>query len=57
VEKEFGRKELMPMQAGDVPETCADIDEIMCDVDFHPVTSIEDGVRNFAAWHREYHGQ
>jgi nucleoside-diphosphate-sugar epimerase len=58
LEKVFGRKakiELMPMQAGDVPETCADIDELMRDVDFHPVTSFEDGVRNFVAWYKEYH--
>ena len=60
LEKEFGRKariELMPMQAGDVPETCADIDDLMRDVGFRPVTSIEDGVRNFVAWYKEYHRQ
>jgi UDP-glucuronate 4-epimerase len=52
LEKEFGRKakiELMPMQAGDVPETCADVDGLVRDVGFRPVTSIEDGVRNFVA--------
>jgi UDP-glucuronate 4-epimerase len=60
LEKEFGRKakiELLPMQAGDVPETCADIDDLMRDVGFRPATSIEDGVRNFVAWYKEYHGQ
>jgi UDP-glucuronate 4-epimerase len=60
LEKEFGRKakiELLPMQAGDVPETCADIDDLMRDVGFRPATSIEDGVRNFVAWYKEYHGR
>ena len=60
LEKEFGRKakiEFLPMQAGDVPETCADIDDLMRDVGFRPVTSIEDGVRNFVAWYKEYHRQ
>jgi len=60
LEKEFGCKakiELTPMQAGDVAETCADIDDLMRDVGFCPATSIEDGVRNFVAWYREYHGQ
>jgi len=60
LEKEFGRKakiELMPMQAGDVPETCADIDDLMRDVGFRPATSLEDGVRNFVAWYKEYHRQ
>jgi UDP-glucuronate 4-epimerase len=58
LEKEFGRKakfELLPMQAGDVPETRADIDDLMHDVGFRPSTSIEDGVRNFVAWYKEYH--
>jgi UDP-glucuronate 4-epimerase len=58
LEQELGRKakvELVPMQAGDVPETCADVDDLMRDVGFRPVTSIEDGVRNFVAWFRQFH--
>jgi UDP-glucuronate 4-epimerase len=43
------------MQPGDVPETCADIDDLMREVGFRPVTSIEDGVRKFVAWYRDYH--
>ena len=60
LEKEFGRKakiELLPMQAGDVPETRADIDDLMRDVGFRPATPIEDGVRHFVAWYKEYRGQ
>jgi UDP-glucuronate 4-epimerase len=59
LEQELGRKakiELVPMQPGDVPETCADIDDLMREVGFRPVTSIEDGVRKFVAWYRQYHG-
>jgi UDP-glucuronate 4-epimerase len=58
LEREFGHKakiELVPMQPGDVPETRADVDDLMRDVGFRPATSIEDGVRNFAAWYRDYH--
>ena len=54
LEQEFGRKakiELVPMQPGDVPETCADVDDLMRDVGFRPATPIEDGVRNFVAWY------
>jgi UDP-glucuronate 4-epimerase len=60
LEQELGRKaniELLPMQPGDVPETCADIDDLMRDVGFRPSTPIEQGVRNFIAWYREHHRQ
>jgi UDP-glucuronate 4-epimerase len=59
LEQELGRKatiELVPMQPGDVPESCADVDDLMRDVGFRPATSIEDGVRSFVAWFRQYHG-
>ena len=58
LEQEFGRKaiiELVPMQPGDVPESCADVDDLMRDVGFRPSTPIEQGLRNFAAWFRDYH--
>ena len=58
LELEFGRKaktELVGMQPGDVPETCADVDDLMRDVGFRPATPIEQGVRNFVAWYRDYH--
>ena len=57
LEQEFGRKariELVPMQPGDVPDTCADVDDLMRDVGFRPSTPIETGVRNFVAWYRDY---
>jgi UDP-glucuronate 4-epimerase len=58
LEKEFGRtaiKEMLPMQPGDVPATYADIEELARDVGFRPATTIEDGIRSFAKWFREYH--
>ena len=57
MEKELGRtaqKDMLPMQAGDVPATFADVDDLMNDVGFRPSTSIEDGIRRFLAWYREY---
>ncbi len=48
-------KNLMPIQAGDVPATYADVDDLMKDVGFRPATSIEDGIRKFVTWYREYY--
>ena len=58
LEKEFGRsakKEMLPMQPGDVPATYADVDDLMREVGFRPSTSIEDGIARFARWYRDYH--
>ena len=58
LEQEFGRKaktELAPMQPGDVPDTRADVDDLMRDVGFRPATPIEEGVRRFAAWFRKFY--
>jgi UDP-glucuronate 4-epimerase len=49
------RRELLPMQPGDVPETYADVDDLMRDVGFRPATAIADGVARFVAWYRQYH--
>lgn len=58
LESEFGRpaiRELVEMQPGDVAETCADVDDLMRDIGFRPKTPIEEGIRRFAAWFRDYH--
>lgn len=58
LEKELGRpaiRNLLPMQPGDVPATYADVDDLVRDVGFGPATSIEEGVRRFAAWYRSYY--
>jgi UDP-glucuronate 4-epimerase len=43
------------MQPGDVPETFADVDDLIRDVGFQPATSIEEGVAKFVDWYRWYH--
>lgn len=56
LEQELGRearKELLPMQPGDVPTTYADVDDLARDVDFRPATSMEEGIRRFATWYRK----
>lgn len=49
-------KNLLPMQAGDVPATYADVDDLIRDVGFKPETSIETGIKKFVDWYREYYG-
>jgi UDP-glucuronate 4-epimerase len=46
---------MLPMQPGDVPATYADVDDLQADVGFHPGTPIEEGVRRFVKWYREYY--
>lgn len=48
-------KLLLPLQAGDVPETYADVDDLVRDVGFKPATTVEEGIAKFVAWYREYH--
>jgi UDP-glucuronate 4-epimerase len=58
LEKELGRvaiKDMLPMQPGDMSETYADVSGLMRDVGFSPQTSIEDGIRDFVEWYRDYH--
>ena len=50
------KKNFLPMQPGDVPETYADVDDLMRDVGFKPSTPIEEGVARFVEWYRSYHG-
>lgn len=45
---------MLPMQAGDVPATYADIDDLINDVGYKPQTKIEDGIENFVKWYRDY---
>ena len=48
-------KKLMPIQDGDVPNTFADVDDLMREVDFKPSTSIEVGVGRFVDWYKGYY--
>ncbi len=57
LEDTLGRKavkNLLPMQPGDVPASWADVDDLHRDVDFHPSTPVEEGIRNFVDWYRAY---
>jgi UDP-glucuronate 4-epimerase len=47
-------KELLPLQPGDVPDTYADVDDLVIDFDYKPSMGIEEGVKNFVDWYQEY---
>jgi len=47
-------KELLPLQPGDVPDTYADVDDLVKDFDYKPFMGIEEGVKNFVDWYKEY---
>jgi UDP-glucuronate 4-epimerase len=49
-------KNFLPMQLGDVPETFADITDLVSDVGYRPATPVEEGVRRFVDWYCEYYG-
>jgi UDP-glucuronate 4-epimerase len=49
------KKEMLPMQPGDVPETSADIQKSRDMLGFNPKTSIKEGVGKFLTWYREYY--
>ena len=49
------KMELLPMQPGDVPDTFADIDDLIRDFDYKPGVDVETGVACFVAWYREYY--
>ncbi len=58
LEKNLGRtadKNLLPLQPGDVPDTYADVDDLVRDVDYKPDTSVEHGVARFVEWYRDYY--
>jgi UDP-glucuronate 4-epimerase len=48
-------KNLLPLQAGDVPDTWADTSDLVADVDYQPSTPIEVGVKNFVDWYLEFY--
>jgi len=59
LENQLGRKaqmNMLPIQPGDVPATCADVDDLERDVGFRPSTRLADGIRQFVAWYRDYYG-
>ena len=58
LEQCLGRKavmELLPLQAGDVPDTEADVSALAAAVDYTPKVSVEEGVASFVRWYRDYY--
>jgi UDP-glucuronate 4-epimerase len=58
IEKSAGKKaqqEMLPMQAGDVPLTWADISDLEADTGYRPKTDITAGVPKFIDWYKNYH--
>jgi len=58
LEDRLGRKaerNLLPMQPGDVPDTCADVAALVRDTGYSPSTPIETGVARFVDWYRAYY--
>jgi UDP-glucuronate 4-epimerase len=58
IEHELGRtaeKEFLPMQPGDVPDTYADVDQLIQDVNYKPQTTVQQGIKRFITWYRDYY--
>jgi UDP-glucuronate 4-epimerase len=49
------RRELLPLQAGDVADTFADVSDLMREVGYKPQTRFEDGLAEFVSWYLEYY--
>lgn len=59
LEKALGvkaKKALLPMQPGDLPDTYADVEDLVADFDYQPKTTIEEGVTAFVRWYRDFYG-
>jgi len=58
LEKALGieaKKEFLPIQPGDVPNTWANVNELVENFDYQPKTSVEEGVNKFVSWFRDYY--
>lgn len=49
------KRNLLPLQPGDVPDTFADVDDLIADVGYKPDTPVEEGIRAFVRWYKEYY--
>ena len=57
IERALGKtiqKELLPLQAGDVPATYANVDDLVQDLNYKPATPVQVGIDNFVKWYREF---
>ena len=50
------KKELLPLQPGDVPDTYADVQSLVDDIGYQPSTTLEEGIAQFVTWYRDYYG-
>ncbi len=60
LEQSLGRKatlEMLPLQAGDVPDTFADCADLETELGYRPGVMVEEGVANFVEWYRGYYGE
>ncbi|NNC69188.1 MAG: NAD-dependent epimerase/dehydratase family protein, partial [Gammaproteobacteria bacterium] len=48
-------RNLLPLQAGDVPDTYADVEALVQDVGYKPNTTVEAGIKNFVKWYRDFY--
>jgi UDP-glucuronate 4-epimerase len=48
------KKEMLELQPGDVPDTFADVEDLVRDVGYRPQTPVKEGIRNFIDWYRQY---
>lgn len=58
IEEELGvtaKKNMMDIQPGDVPATYADVQDLMTDLGYKPETTIEEGIKAFLGWYREFY--
>jgi UDP-glucuronate 4-epimerase len=58
LEERLGRtaeKNMLPLQAGDVPDTWADVEDLVSAVGYRPATPVETGVARFVDWYLDYH--
>ena len=49
------KKNLLPIQPGDILSTCADIDDLVRDVGFKPSTPLQEGIQKFVEWYKVFH--
>ena len=49
------KKNLLPLQPGDVPDTFADVEDLIKDTGYKPTTTIDEGIQKFVQWYLEYY--
>ncbi len=58
LEQYLGKKaemHLLPLQPGDVPDTYANVDDLVADIEYKPKVTVEEGVRQFVDWYKNYY--